>query len=333
MESEAPSIEISPPLLNSANPWATTHRDLEALFKCPSLGAITTRTALLNGFKHDAALHQYTFFDPITHAPSEDLKNVKDEERSSLNTLGYSPYLLKEYLSYIKAISDDLSEPSNKLVIVSVTGSPDEVAECYRLVADHSKVVKMPLAVEINLSCPNIPNAPPPAYSGDMLMLYLKALREMIAGNELPRIPFGLKTPPYTHAGQFEAIVAALRSQGSPCPVSFLTATNTLGSCLVLSHADSHTGEPKLPGLGIGGMAGAALHPLALGNVATMRNMLDQAVETKNVQIIGIGGVEDASGYKRMKGVGACAVGVGTAFGRKGMKVFEEIEAGLKGEW
>lgn len=333
MESEAPSIEINPPLLNSANPWATTHRDLEALFKCPSLGAITTRTALLNGFKHDVAVHQYTFFDPVTHASNEDLKDVKAEETSSLNTLGYSPYLLKEYLSYIKAISDDLEEDSKKLVIVSVTGTPDEVAECYRLVADHSKVVKMPLAVEINLSCPNIPNAPPPAYSGDALMLYLKALRELITSNELPRIPFGLKTPPYTHAGQFEAVVAALRSQGSPCPVSFLTATNTLGSCLLLSDVNSQNGETKLPGAGIGGMAGAALHPLALGNVATMRNMLDQAAETKNVKVIGIGGVEDASGYRRMKSVGACAVGVGTGLGRKGMKVFEEIESDLKGEW
>ncbi|KAK6089013.1 Dihydroorotate dehydrogenase (fumarate) [Seiridium cupressi] len=330
MEAETPVIEIKPPLLNSANPWATTHDDIAALFKCPSLGAITTRTALVNGFKHDAAVHQYTYFDPVTHESSEDVKDVKSTEKSSLNTLGYSPFLLKEYLSYIKAISDELPEPSTKLIIVSVTGTPDEVAECYRHVAEHSKVVQMPLAVEINLSCPNIPNAPPPAYSGDSLLLYLKALREIITTNDQPRIPFGLKTPPYTHAGQFEVLVSTLRAQGSPCPVSFLTATNTLGSCLVLFGSDCETGEPKLPGIGIGGMAGASLHPLALGNVATLRKMLDQGEDTKNVKVIGIGGVEDASGYRRMKGVGAYAVGVGTALGRKGLKVFEEINAGLK---
>ncbi|KAH8196972.1 hypothetical protein TruAng_008866 [Truncatella angustata] len=278
-------------------------------------------------------MHQYTFFDPVTHGSSGDVKNVKDEERSSLNTLGYSPVLLKEYLAFIKAISDDLPEPSKKLIIVSVTGTPDEVAQCYKEVAEHSKMVQMPLALEINLSCPNIPNAPPPAYSGESLLLYLKALREIISTDDQPRIPFGLKTPPYTHAGQFETVIGALRAQGSPCPVSFLTATNTLGSCLVLEDINTDTGEPKLPGLGVGGMAGASLHPLALGNVATLRKILDQAEETKNVKVIGIGGVEDAAGYRRMKGVGACAVGVGTALGRKGLEVFKEIESGLQGKW
>lgn len=333
MVSSTPVIEISPPLLNSANPWATSHKELEALFKCPSIGAVTTRTTLIGGFKHDGAVHQYTFFDPVTHGSSDNVKDVKSEEKSSLNNMGYSPFMLREYLSYIKAISDELSEPSTKLIIVSVTGTPDEVADCYRQVAEHSKTVQMPLAVEINLSCPNIPNAPPPAYSGESLLLYLKALREVISTDEPPRIPFGLKTPPYTHAGQFETVLAALRAQGFPCPVSFLTATNTLGSCLVLSDVDTGTGEPQLPGTGIGGMAGASLHPLALGNVATLRRMLDQGKETKDVKIIGIGGVEDASGYRRMKGVGASAVGVGTALGRNGLKVFEDIEAGLESKW
>lgn len=333
MAAETPSIDINPPLLNSATPWATTHRDLEALFQCPSTGAITTRTALIGGFEHDGAVHQYTFFDPTTQGCSDDLKNPKSEEKSSLNNLGYSPFRLKEYLSYIKAISDDLSKPSSKLVMVSVTGTPDEVADCYRQVAEHSKMVQMPLAVEVNLSCPNIPNAPPPAYSGDSLLLYLKALRKVYSIDGLPRIPFGLKMPPYTHAGQFETVLAALRAQGAPCPVSFLTATNTLGSCLVLSNVDCGTGKPKLPGTGIGGMAGASLHPLALGNVATLRRMLDQDEETRNVKIIGVGGVEDASGFRRMKGVGAFAVGIGTALGIKGLKVFEDIEVALKSKW
>jgi dihydroorotate dehydrogenase (fumarate) len=39
--------------------------------------------------------------------------------------------------------------------------------------------------------------------------------------------------------------------------------------------------------------------------------------------------VKDANGYRRMKCVGAAAVGVGTAFGREGVEVFEKITKGL----
>jgi dihydroorotate dehydrogenase (fumarate) len=329
MGREVPVLEVNPPLQNSAIPWATTLEDLQGLYDCPSLGAITTRTSLLNGFPHDPAVHQYTFFNPASHECADDVKT----DKSSLNTLGYSPIPLKGYLGYIQTISDGLAGPSTKPVVVSVTGTPDEVAACYRLVAAHSRGVQMPLAVEVNLSCPNIPHAPPPAYSGPALAEYLTALADTAADDALPRIPFGLKMPPYTHAGQFDTLVSALRGGGGEkCPLSFLTATNTLGSCLVLGGGGGEL-DPKLPGLGIGGMAGVSLHPLALGNVATLRRLLDEANETRHVKVIGIGGVDDAAAYKRMRSVGASVVGIGTAFGRKGLDVFREIEASLDGSW
>jgi dihydroorotate dehydrogenase (fumarate) len=57
--------------------------------------------------------------------------------------------------------------------------------------------------------------------------------------------------------------------------------------------------------------------------------MLFQHDELSHIQIIGVGGVEDAEGFKRMRAVGAAAVGVGTALGRKGIRVFEEISKAL----
>lgn len=72
-------------------------------------------------------------------------------------------------------------------------------------------------------------------------------------------------------------------------------------------------------------MAGSALHPLALGNVATIRKMLDTNETLKRIAIIGMGGVSDRAGYERMRSVGATAVGVGTALGRGGVGVFEKI--------
>ncbi|RYP03401.1 hypothetical protein DL764_005160 [Monosporascus ibericus] len=347
METLPPPIRVSPPLLNSANPWATTQEDLKALFECPSVGAVTTRTSLLEGFPHDAAIHQYTFFDPSKHhSPASSSSPAGSAQTASLNTLGYSPIPLDDYLSYIASIAGSLSAPSTKSFIVSVTGTPEEVAECYRRIARLAGRVSLSLAMEVNLSCPNIPNKPPPAYSGESLALYISAIRDAAGarrdGEECAAVPWGLKTPPYTYAGQFETLVSVLRAASAdgddnkPCPVSFLTATNTLGSCLVLddAHAPPPAGgiTPKLAGgTGIGGMAGAPLHPLALGNVATLRRMLDAHEDTRHVSIIGVGGVEDAAGYRRMRSVGALAVAVGTALGRKGVRVFEEIEEGLNG--
>jgi dihydroorotate dehydrogenase (fumarate) len=176
---------------------------------------------------------------------------------------------------------------------------------------------------------------------------YIDELQDTITANQdLPRLPFGLKTPPYTHSTEFETLIGALlrsstkRSPEGQCPVSFITATNTLGSCLVFSTPDGsemeplQTGTVALPGSGLGGMAGAPLHPLALGNVATLRRMLDgHAAKLGHIRIVGIGGVLDAAGYLRMRKIGASVVGVGTGLGLKGLKAFEKIEETLGGKW
>ncbi|KAI0400478.1 hypothetical protein F4802DRAFT_483486 [Xylaria palmicola] len=399
-----PRLRIEPPLLNSANPWATTLAQLRALYRCAATGAVTTRTALLGGegFPHDDAVHRFAFFEAGTHRVVAGASNGGGdgegggagngeglgEGDASLNTLGYSPIPLDGYLGFIRAIDEEEEEAAaaaaagevegrgegkgkGKPVIVSITGTPDEVAACYRAVARCAgRLRRVLLALEVNLSCPNIPGKPPPAYEGAALREYVRCVSAAAAaaaaaseeqgekgegegGEGEKRIPWGLKTPPYTHAGQFEMFISALRDyddgDGQPavcCPVSFVTATNTLGSCLLLTTTGGGGGEsrgeeeeeeeavaPALPGLGIGGMAGAPLHPLALGNVATLRRMLDAAPETRHVDVLGVGGVSDAAGFRRMRAAGAAAVGVGTALGIRGMGVFGEIETGLGGVW
>lgn len=345
--------------------------------------------------------------------------------KASLNTLGYSYFSLDEYLGFIETIvagsaaRDDGREGKEesaykkggkptKWFIISVTGTPGEVAECYRRIAAlQSRLVPLSssssssrtqpgqsqaarLAMEVNLSCPNIPGKPPPAYSGEALREYVSAVAGMAGelllearekdavADSVMVVPWGVKTPPYTFAGQFEQLMSALRvkdgggsdgesvgaggekAREGKSPVTFITATNTLGSCLVLtptsptssssSSSSSTTAAAAaaeaakaqqnrqtygshisaLPGAGIGGMAGAPLHPLALGNVATLRRMLDEHPSTRHIGVIGIGGVEDAAGFQRMRDVGAFAVGVGTALGAKGVEVFGEIAEGLE---
>ena len=263
MDTLPPALKVTPPLINSANPWATTLEDLKALYECPSIGAVTTRTSLLKGFDHDPVKHQYIFFESKDHRASSE-PNVN--QSASLNSLGYSPILLEEYLSFIKQIclphADAENTRPSKGFIISVTGTPEEVAESYRLIANtQAELLRIPLAMEVNLSCPNIPHKPPPAYSKDALVEYINQLQALISSTpNTPRIPFGLKTPPYTHSTEYKALIGALEesARGGVSPVSFLTATNTLGSCMVFSSA-TEPSNLALPGAGIGGMAGAPL--------------------------------------------------------------------------
>ncbi|KAK4076420.1 hypothetical protein Trihar35433_2980 [Trichoderma harzianum] len=339
-----PKLSFHPPLLNTASPWATSRSHLAALLRCPSVGAVTTRTSLIAGFPHTPDTHRYALFDPATgtatpgtfSGPPED-SNDNEAGRldletdkiplASLNTLGYSPLPLSEYLSIISSLADTLpSSIPPKTIIISVTGSPSEILACHTLISSHATSVPFPLAMEINLSCPNIPNLPPPAYSPSSLSSYLNILPSEST------IPIGIKIPPYTHAGQFDDLVSCLIGSESNPPaskLSFLTATNTLGSCLLLDSSD----DALLPGGGIGGMAGPPLHPLALGNVATLRRKFDADPRLAHLDIIGVGGVYDGQGYKRMRRVGAMAVGIATALGRQGVGVFTSVEKDINSVW
>lgn len=304
--------------------------DLQKLFDCPHTGAVTIRTSLLQGFEHDHKVHQHTFFslaDQQAAPTGAKDGSIPSHLNGSLNTLGYSPTLLSSYLSMIaRVVADSGLQPTqkdNKPFIISVTGSAKAVLECYRLISTTQTNMRNPLCMEINLSCPNIPDKPPPAYSRESLKEYLEVLaREKKSDG----VAIGIKTPPYTYHDQFATLIDALLASSIPaCPVDFITATNTLGSCLVVSSDGSSPAINSASGAGIGGMAGAPLHPLALGNVRTIRSMLDRHEKLRAIDVIGVGGVEDKAGFERMKGVGATVVGVGTALGREGTDVFGKI--------
>ncbi|KIX95447.1 uncharacterized protein Z520_08964 [Fonsecaea multimorphosa CBS 102226] len=348
----AKKLKIDPPLLNSACPWATTLEDIKALYDTPYTGAVTIRTSLLEGFTHDDSVHQYIFFTPGKTIPGDAPKgeaskpsssNSPSEPVSTLNTLGYSPLTLSEYLGIINEIVGQrhlgTDTPTKKPFILSVTGTPDEIAMAYALIANAAEMDEdLRLAMEVNLSCPNIASAPPPAYDKKQLDEYLEAISDskstyrgrMATPDSVPKV--GIKLPPYTYTGQFEMAVDSLRNAKSSEPgegsvIDFITCTNTLGNSLLLtSNLDPALSNES--GSGLGGLAGAALHPLALGNVATFRKLLDRDPSTKDIMIIGVGGVEDKDGAERMRKVGAEAVACASALGRYGVSVFERITKG-----
>ena len=337
-------LKVDPPLFNSASPWATTKEELQELYDSPYTGAVTTRTSLIDGFPHDDAKHQYVFFDvgegdapPATAAQEEDLSKgtrVPRSSNSSLNTLGYSPYPLAYYVGAMtEIVSAATPSMPRKPFIFSVTGTSGQIVTAYGEICQAAAASGHPTAMEVNLSCPNIDGKPPPAYDPSSMAEYLGILvlmREQITEISLEPVPIGIKVPPYTYIDQFNMLVDSLAALSTPEQpvVEFITATNTLGSSLVL---EEHVLTPALSseaGTGIGGLAGAALHPLALGNVRTLRTLLDQKEELERVMLVGVGGVSDGRGYKRMRQVGADAVALATALGRKGVTVFEDIHKG-----
>lgn len=325
-------LNLPKPLLNSASPWASNKEQLADLYNCPYTGAVTIRSSLLSGFHHDDKVNQWKFYDARSNAP---MPERSPNANSSVNTYGYSPTPLSEYLTMIEQIIRESKSKPQKPFIVSVTGSASDVVECRRLISETATRTSIPLLMEINLSCPNILNKPPPAYSSMVLQEYLFALQR--SEDSRAPISIGIKTSPYTYHDQFVQIIDALKMTtggGLRCPVDFITATNTLGNCLVMSDAeepyDYKPAVKSASGFGIGGAGGSAIHALSLGNVATMRRLLDGEASLRHIEIIGVGGVADYMGYERMMAAGAAAVAIGTAFGREGIEIFHKISNELQ---
>lgn len=202
------------------------------------------------------------------------------------------------------------------------------------------------IAIELNTSCPNIPNSPPSGYTFLSLQPLLKVLAD--AHNVDKTLTIGLKLPPYTYMGQFTDVISGLKSFATDIsgavltpttdayksPFAFLTCTNTLGNSLLFAEqtaaaAHGAASESSLFALPtpLGGLAGDALHALALGNVYTFKQLLltkdAQASGLGEVKVIGVGGVTSTGAAARMRRAGADAIGSATLFGKEGVRAFE----------
>ncbi|KAF8295422.1 FMN-linked oxidoreductase [Clavulina sp. PMI_390] len=339
-------LEVTPPFLNSSCPWASDLEQLTQLYSTPFTGAITTRTATKDGFVEDLAIHTVAF---------------SSDTSSSINSYGYSPRPLSEYLSDVKSLLLDVSLPL-KPVIISITSSdPIELREMLEDIAklrdelDPSESFSKPiplashlLGVELNTSCPNIPHKPPPAYAIPLLMPLLQILelfqQTLIREGKLP-ITLGLKLPPYVYAAQIEEVVSAVSGLDKDT-VSFFTCTNTLGNSLMFSDQEdrdlakkkedamlaSDSGGFALPTIW-GGMAGDVIHHLSLGNIKSFSTILsstppsDPKLAPKNdIALIGVGGVTSFESAQRMFRAGARAVGCATVLGKEGPGVFKRLQ-------
>lgn len=125
------------------------------------------------------------------------------------------------------------------------------------------------VGVELNTSCPNIPNTAPPAYDSEKLQPLLDVLASHWEKDNT--LVLGLKLAPFVYRLQQVQLVDLVASYSTPegkNPFGFFTCTNTLGNCVM--YKESGHEALALPGK-FGGLGGASLHYLALGYVGLLR--------------------------------------------------------------
>jgi len=173
---------------------------------------------------------------------------LKDSQ-SSINSYGYSPFPLSQYIEWIDTILTD-NVDANKPIIISIAVSldphdtgdsimrsidvPDQEGGMLdmampRMHPSHDDLIQMiraiqelrkrhgdrtsaspRIAIEINTSCPNLPGHPPPAYDPSTLRPILETVAEAFYKD--PSLAVGLKLPPYVHSRSFVDIVDFLAS-------------------------------------------------------------------------------------------------------------------------
>jgi dihydroorotate dehydrogenase (fumarate) len=220
----------------------------------------------------------------------------------TLNSMGLPNDGIEKTLEFVQELKNYTTKP----IVFSLSGlSLDENLEMIK------KVQAQDLAdlIELNLSCPNIVGKPMVGNDPEQVENTLKKLRE-IGGN----IKLGVKLPGYTDLPIYDQITGLLLKY----KVDYITCCNTLGNCLVIDpEKESAIIKPKM---GLGGLAGDFVKPLALGNVWNFYQRLQG-----KVQIVGVGGVRTGTDAFEFLLAGADAVQIGTTFAQEGLGAFERI--------
>jgi dihydroorotate dehydrogenase (NAD+) catalytic subunit len=173
-------------------------------------------------------------------------------------------------------------------VVASIWG---RTVEEYRAAAELlARAPAEVVAVEVNLSCPNLEGR-------DAIFAHdPERSAEVIAATEVCRRPRWAKLSANTD--RIVDVAAATVAAGAEA----VTCINTMLGLVY----DRGTGRPAL-GAGGGGLSGPAIHPIAVRAVHDVHEALP------DVPVVGVGGVADAWDAAELLLAGASAVQVGTA--------------------
>jgi dihydroorotate dehydrogenase (NAD+) catalytic subunit len=172
-------------------------------------------------------------------------------------------------------------------VVVSIWGrSLDEYAEAAAMLADLPAQV---VAVEVNLSCPNLKGKGMFAQSAEL------AAQAMSITSSCNRPRWAKLTAAVT---DLVAIATSVRDAGAAA----VTLVNTVPGLAL----NIETRKPQL-GNGPGGLSGPAIHPVAV------KAVWDVHAALPGLPIVGVGGIANAEDAIELMLAGASAVQIGTA--------------------
>ena len=226
----------------------------------------------------------------------------------SINSMGLPNLGITAYLNYL---TTQRAPNSTKPFFLSVAGlSLNENLDLLQQAAPFSSQFA---AIELNLSCPNIPGKPQTGYDVGRTAYVL----EQVFANY--QHPLGVKLPPYFDMAHFDEMAAVLNN----FPLSFVTCINSIGNGLVIDpQTDAVVIKPKG---GFGGIGGDYIKPTALANVRRFYELLKP-----DIAIIGCGGVRTGRDAYEHILCGASAVQIGSQLMHEGPACFMRIAQELK---
>ena len=259
----------------TASGCAAAGKELDQFIDITTIGAVVTKSVMLNPRSGRATPR-------MAETPS-----------GMLNGIGLQGPGIDDF------IQNDLSWLSQKgaKTIVSIAGNN---VEEFGKVADKLRDIPGVIAIEVNISCPNVENrgqvfACDPYAAADVI--------NNVRRNVSASIPlFAKLSPDVTDITEIAKAVVKAGADG-------LSVINTLLGMVI----DTDTLRPLLSGK-TGGLSGPAIRPVAVRCVYQIRKALP------NVPIIGMGGIRNGRDAIEFFAAGANAISVGTT-------VFNDPEA------
>lgn len=276
------SVTLSSPVM-TASGTAGLSTELAPYLDLSALGAVVTKSLAAYAWAGNPP--------PRVHPTSQGMINAV-----GLQGPGVDTWLARDLPSLLA---------TGATVVASIWGrSVEEYREAARQMAAAPAEV---VAVEVNLSCPNLEGR------GSIFAHDRELAAEVVAATEICGRPRWAKLSANTH--QIVEIAAAVQAAGAEA----VTLINTMLGMVL----DPHTMKPAL-GNGGGGLSGRAIHPIAVRAVHDVHTALT------DLAIIGVGGVASGWDAAEMMLAGAQAVQVGTATfaePRAAQRVCEELYA------
>jgi dihydroorotate dehydrogenase (NAD+) catalytic subunit len=274
MSTKLGRLEFSSPVF-TASGCAAAGKELDQFIDITTIGAVVTKSVMLNPRSGRATPR-------MAETPS-----------GMLNGIGLQGPGIDDF------IQNDLSWLSQKgaKTIVSIAGNN---VEEFGKVADKLRDIPGVIAIEVNISCPNVENrgqvfACDPYAASDVI----NSVRRNVSAS----IPlFAKLSPDVTDITEIAKSVVKAGADG-------LSVINTLLGMVI----DTDTLLPKLSGK-TGGLSGPAIRPVAVRCVYQIRKALP------NIPIIGMGGIRNGRDAIEFFAAGANAISVGTT-------VFNDPEA------